>query len=200
MTGFNMSIEKFDRLFGEQHPETKIERWLDLPEDKLFQLTEAVFGQSSIVDKESGDYPTNCILSLEDNRGSPRWVWSCNSLIVLLEKELPLEFDKKAYFVVNKGPTETGKNQTFHQSAAITTSLRGIGGKAPVKPTKKKTTAPCSSSSSLSTSKTHPAKTNKRKLCILEMEEEAGDDDDFIITSAQPPKKARQKQVARCLY
>ena len=114
-----------------------------------------------------------------------------------MEKELPLEFDKKAYFVVNKGPTKTGRNRTFHQSAIITTSLRGIGGKAPVKPTKKKkTVAPCSSSS-LSTSKTHPPKTNKRKRCVIEMEDETGDDDDFIITSAQPPKKARQKQVAR---
>ena len=199
MTGFNLSMEKFDRLFNEQHPETVIERWLDLPEEQPFRLTEATFGQSNFADKETGDYSTNCILSLEDNRGSARRVWSCTSLIALLEKEVPLDFTNKAYFVVNKGPTKTGKNRTFHQSAVISTALRGV-----VKASKKKkttTAAPSSSSSSsssLSTPKTHPAKkTAKRKQCVVEMEQEAGDDDDYIITSRQPPKKARRKQVAR---
>ena len=84
-------MEKFDRLFNEQHPETVFEGWLDLPEDQPFRLTDATFGQSNFADKDTGDYSTNCILSLEDNRGSARWVWSCNSLIALLEKELPLE-------------------------------------------------------------------------------------------------------------
>ena len=128
-----MSIEKFDRLVNEQHPETIIERWLDLPEDQPFRLTDATFGQSNFADKDTGDYSTNCILSLEDNQGSARRVWSCNSRIALLEKEVPLEFEKKAYFVVNNGPTKTGKNRTFHQSAVISTALRGGGAKAPAK-------------------------------------------------------------------
>ena len=175
-------------------PETVIERWLDLLEEQPFRLTETTFGQSNFADKDTGDYSTNSILSLEDNRGSARRVWSCKSLIVLLEKELPLNFEKKAYFVVNKGPTKTGKNRTFLQSAVISTVLRGV-----VKASKKKkTTTAAPSSSSLSTPKTHPAKkTAKRKQCVVEMEQEAGDDDDFIITSRQPPKKARRKQVAR---
>ena len=59
MSGFNMLIEKFDRLFSEQHPETIIQRWLDLPEDQPFRLTEATFGQSNFADKDTGDYPTN---------------------------------------------------------------------------------------------------------------------------------------------
>ena len=51
-----------------------------------------------------------------------------------------------AYFVVNKGPTKTGKNRTFHQSAVISTALRGV-----VKASKKKkTTTAAPSSFSLS--------------------------------------------------
>ena len=198
MSGFNLSMEKFDRLFNEQHPETVIERWLDLPEDQPFRLTEATFGQSNFADTETGDYSTNCILSLEDGRGQSRRVWSCKSLIAMLEKEVPLDFTNKAYFVVNKGPTKTGKNRTFHQSAVISTALSV----AKVIKKKKKTTTPAAAappSSSLPTSTTHSAKqTAKRKQCVVAMEQEVGDDDDdFIITSRQPAKKARRKQVAR---
>ena len=143
---------------------------------------------------QTGDYSTNCILSLEDGLGQSRRVWSCKSLITMLGKEVPLDFTNKAYFVVNKGPTKTGKNRTFHQSAVISTALS-------VMKKKKKTTpaAAAPPSSSLPTSTTHSAKqTAKRKQCVVAMEQEVGDDDDdFIITSRQPAKKARRKQVAR---
>ena len=191
-------MEKLDRLFNEQHPETFIERWLDLPEDQPFRLTEATFGQSNFADTETGDYSTNCILSLEDGRGQSRRVWSCKSLITMLEKEVPLDFTNKAYFVVNKGPTKTGKNRTFHQSTVISTALSVA---KVIKKKDKKTTpaAAAPPSSSLPTSTTHSAKqTPKRKQCVVAMEQEVGDDDDdFIITSRQPAKKARRKQVAR---
>ena len=118
---------------------------------------------------------------------------------MMLGKEVPLDFKNKAYFVVNKGPTKTGKNRTFHQSAVISTALSVA--KVMTKKKKKKTTpaAAAPPSSSLRTSTTHSAKqTAKRKQCVVAMEQEVGDDDEnFIITSRQPAKKARQKQVAR---
>ena len=200
MSGFILSMEKFDRLFSEQHPEMVIERWLDLPEDQPFRLTKATFGQSNFADSETGDYSTNCILSLEDGRGQSRRAWSCKSLIMMLGKEVPLDFTNKAYFVVNKGPTKTGKNRTFHQSAVIYTAL-GVA-KVMTKKKKKKTTlaAAAPPSSSLPTSTTHSDnQTAKRKQCVVAMEQAVGDDDydDFIITSRQPAKKERRKQVAR---
>ena len=201
MSGFKLSMEKFDRLFNEQHPETVIERWLDLPEDQPFRLTEATFGQSNFADSETGDYSTNCILSLEDARGQSRRVWSCKSLITMLGKEVPLDFTNKAYFVVNKGPKKTGQNRTFHQSAVISTAL-SVAKVVTKKKKKKTTTTPAAAappSSSLPTSTTHSAKqTAKRKQWVVAAEQEVGDDDDdFIITSRQPAKKSRRKQVAR---
>ena len=194
-------MEKFDSLFQQQHPETVIEGWLDLPEGEPFRLTEAAFGQSNFTDLETGGYSTNCILSLEDARGQPRWVWSCKSLIKMLGEEGPLDFTNKAYFLVNKGPKKTGQNRTFHQSAFISTPLSVANG---VTKKKKKTTTPttaaASPSSSLTTSTTQSAtKTAKGKQLVVAAEKEVGDDDDddFIIASRQPTKKARRKQVAR---
>ena len=204
MSGFNLSMEKFDSFFQEQHPETVIEGWLDLPEGEPFRLTEAAFGQSNFTDSETGDYSTNCILSLEDKRGQPRRVWSCKSLIKMMRKEDPLDFTNKAYFVVNKGVKKTGSNRTFHQSGFISTSLSVVNG-VTKKKKKKKTTTPTAAaappSSSLTTPTTHLAtKTVKGKQLVVAAEKEVGDDDDdddFIIASRQPTKKARRKQVAR---
>ena len=198
-------MEKFDSFFQEQHPETVIEGWLDLPEGEPFRLTEAAFGQSNFTDSETGDYSTNCILSLEDNRGQPRRVWSCKSLIKMMRKEGPLDFTNKAYFVVNKGPKKTGSNRTFHQSGFISTSLSVANGVTKKKKRKKTTTptkaAAAPPSSSLTTPTTHSAtKTVKGKQLVVAAEKEVGDDDDdddFIIASRQPTKKARRKQVAR---
>ena len=199
-------MEKFDSFFQQQHPETVIEGWLDLLEGEPFRLTEAAFGQSNFTDSETGDYSTNCILSLEDARGQPRRVWSCKSLIKMLRKEGPLDFTNKAYFVVNKGPKKTGQNRTFHQSAFISTPLSVTNGVTKKKKKKKKTTTPTTAaaappSSSLTTSTTHSAtKTAKGKQLVVAAEKEVGDDDDdddFIIASRQPTKKARRKQVAR---
>ena len=206
MSGFNLSMEKFDTFFQEQHPETVIEGWLDLPESEPFRLTEAAFGQSNFTDSETGGYSTNCILSLEDKRGQPRRVWSCKSLIKMMRKELPLDFTNKAYFVVNKGVKKTGSNRTFHQSGFISTSLDVANG-VTKKKKRKKTTTPAKAaaappSSPLTTPTTHSAtKTVKGKQLVVAAEKEVGDDDDddddFIIASRQPTKKARRKQVAR---
>ena len=194
-------MEKFDTFFQEQHPETVIEGWLDLPESEPFRLTEAAFGQSNFTDSETGGYSTNCILSLEDKRGQPRRVWSCKSLIKMMRKELPLDFTNKGYFVVNKGVKKTGSNRTFNQSGFISTSLDVANGV-----TKKKKMAKAAAvappSSSLTTPTTHSAtKTVKGKQLVVAAEKEVGDDDadddDFIIASRQPTKKAHRKQVAR---
>ena len=187
MSGFNLSMEKFDSFFQQQHPETVIEGWLDLPESEPFRLTEAAFSQSNFT-------------KLEDNRGQPRRVWSCKSLIKMMRKEGSLDFTNKAYFVVNKGPKKTGSNRTFHQSGFISTPLSVVNGV--MKKKKKKTTkaAAAPPSSSLTTPTTHSAtKTVKGKQLVVAAEKEVGDDDDddFIIASRQPTKKARRKQVAR---
>ena len=196
-------MEKFDTFFQEQHPETVIERWLDLPESEPFRLTEAAFGQSNFTDSETGGYSTNCILSLEDKRGQPRRVWSCKSLIKMMRKELPLDFTNKGYYVVNKGVKKTGSNRTFHQSGFISVPLDVANGV--MKKKRKKTTTPAKAaaappSSSLTTPTTHSAtKTVKGKQLVVAAEKEVGDDDDddFIIASRQPTKKACRKQVAR---
>ena len=69
MSGFNLSMEKFDTFFQEQHPETVIEGWLDLPESEPFRLTEPAFGQSNFTESETGGYSTNCILSWSATTG-----------------------------------------------------------------------------------------------------------------------------------
>ena len=200
-------MEKFDTFFQEQHPETVIEGWLDLPESEPFRLTEATFGQSNFTDSETGGYSTNCILTLEDTRGQPRRVWSCKSLIKMMRKEVPLDFTNKGYFVMNKGVKKTGSNRTFHQSGFISVPLDVANGVTKKKKKRKKTTTPAKAaappSSSLTTPTSHSAtKTVKGKQLVVAAEKEVGDDDDdddddFIIASRQPTKKARRKQVAR---
>ena len=199
-------MEKFDTFFQEQHPETVIERWLDLPESEPFRLTEAAFVQSNFTDSETGDYSTNCILTLEDKRAQPRRVWGCKSLIKMMRKEVPLDFTNKGYFVMNRGVKKTGSNRTFHQSGFISVPLDVANG-VTKKKKRKKTTTPAKAadppSSSLTTPTTHSAtKTVKGKQLVVAAEKEVGDDDDdddddFIIASRQPTKKARRKQVAR---
>ena len=78
---------------------------------------------------------------------------------------MPLDFMNKAYFVVNKGPTKTGKNRTFHLSAVISTALSV----AKVMKKKKKTTpaAAAPPSSSLPTSTTHSANKPLKESNVL---------------------------------
>ena len=61
-------------LFSHQHPEAVIKRWLDLPEQQPFRITDNIFGQSTWVDKRTGDYPITCILAIEDKHGKTRTV------------------------------------------------------------------------------------------------------------------------------
>ena len=122
-SGFVMSMTNFDKMFAEQHPDAFISRWLELPEEQPFRLTNIVFGKSIWVDNNTGEHPDTCILSLENENGELKRVWSCKSLIELLRKEEPLRFDTKAYFIVNKGVLTLSRNRTFHRSALVSTNL-----------------------------------------------------------------------------
>ena len=130
-SGFVMSMTNFDQMFAEQHPDAFISRWLELPEEQPFRLTNIVFGKSIWVDSNTGVYPDTCILSLENENGELRRVWSCNSLIELLRKEEPIRFDTKAYFVVNKGVLALSRNRTYHRSALVSTNLSDINFEQP---------------------------------------------------------------------
>ena len=130
-SGFVMSMTNFDQMFAEQHPDAFISRWLELPEEQPFRLTNIVFGKSIWVDSNTGVYPDTCILSLENENGELKRVWSCNSLIELIRKEEPLRFDIKAYFVVNKGVLALSRNRTYHRSALVSTSLSDINFEQP---------------------------------------------------------------------
>ena len=90
-----------------------------------------MFGKSIWVDSNTGVYPDTCILSLENENGELRRVWSCNSLIELLRKEEPIRFDTKAYFVVNKGVLALSRNRTYHRSALVSTNLSDINFEQP---------------------------------------------------------------------
>ena len=126
-----MSMTNFDKMFTEQHPDASISRWLELPEEQPFRLVNIVFGMSIWIDTTTGEYPDTCLLTLENEKGEFRRVWSCNSLIELLRKVEPLCFETKAYFVVNKGVLSLSRNRTFHRSALVSSNLSDINFEQP---------------------------------------------------------------------